>query len=179
MHFQTWHDRIVRSVRSPAGQNVGRVGSSHCPGEPECRASSREAGPGFPYTVLGYGADIPGPVPVPGPGPGFARGRGRAPRPRFARGRGRSPDLCVYGPGAPKLPRCWAVSWPKCVGPRAPLPSAWLTRRTRMRISNKTTDELSFSIGRFQVQLTDQILGWAPEREHTARNGKCILLDVR
>ena len=28
-------------------------------------------------------------------------------------------------------------------------------------------------------QLTDQIFGWAPEREHTAQNGKCKLLDVR
>jgi hypothetical protein len=28
-------------------------------------------------------------------------------------------------------------------------------------------------------QLTDQISGWAPEREHTAPNGECKLLDVR
>ena len=28
-------------------------------------------------------------------------------------------------------------------------------------------------------QPTDQISGWAPEREHTAQNGKCKLLDVR
>ena len=28
-------------------------------------------------------------------------------------------------------------------------------------------------------QPTDQISGWAPEREQTAQNGKCKLLDVR
>ena len=28
-------------------------------------------------------------------------------------------------------------------------------------------------------QLTDQISGWDPEREQTAQNGKCKLLDVR
>ena len=82
------HDRIVRSVLSPAGQNVGRVGSSHCPGEPECHASP-EGFAGLPIRGSRVGHGHPGP----GPGPGFARGRGQDPRPRFSRGRGRSPVL--------------------------------------------------------------------------------------
>ena len=62
-------------------------------------------------------------------------------------------------------------------GARGPLtlrlagtPERWIERNNEQRKSYLST-------GGFQ--LTDQISGWDPEREHTAQNGKCELLDVR
>jgi hypothetical protein len=62
-------------------------------------------------------------------------------------------------------------------GARGPLtlrlagtPERWIERNNEQRKSYLST-------GGFQ--LTDQISGWDPEREQTAQNGKCKLLDVR
>ena len=61
--------------------------------------------------------------------------------------------------------------------PGARSPSAWLERRNVGLRGNNEQRKSYLSTGGFQ--LTDQISGWDPEREHTAQNGKCKLLDVR
>jgi hypothetical protein len=84
-----------------------------------------------------------------------------------------------------KATRVWGLSVlgpyrPEWTGPEEPgarSPSAWLERRNvGMRGTTNNRQAILCTSG---FQLTDQISGWESEREHTAPNGKCKLLDVR
>ena len=70
--------------------------------------------------------------------------------------------------------------WPEWTGPEEPgarSPFAWLERRKVGLRGTTNNRQAILCTGGFQ--LTDQISGWDPEREHTAQNGKFRLLDVR
>ncbi len=76
------------------------------------------------------------------------------------------------------LPSC-AVSAQvgRARGARGPL-TLRLAGTPERRIERNNEQRKGYlSTGGFQ--LTDQISGWDPERERTAQNGKCKLLDVR
>ena len=73
------------------------------------------------------------------------------------------------GPLRPKVVRARGARGPLTLR-LAGTPERWNERNTNNRQAILCT-------GGFQP--TDQISGWAPEREHTAQNGKCKLLDVR
>ena len=62
--------------------------------------------------------------------------------------------------------------------PGPPHPPPWGTPTTLIERRQETTDKLSYVLVGSNL-VTDQISGWAPEREHTAPNGKCKPLDVR
>ena len=69
---------------------------------------------------------------------------------------------------------------PEWAGPEEPgarSPSAWLERRNVGMRGTTNNGKAILCTGGFQP--TDQISGWDPEREQTAPNGKCKLLDVR
>ena len=60
--------------------------------------------------------------------------------------------------------------------PGPPHPPPWGTPRTLIEETRNNRQAILCTGG---FQLTDQISGWDPEREHSAQNGKCKLLDVR
>jgi hypothetical protein len=86
-----------------------------------------------------------------------------------AAGQGR-PALAV-GPLRPK--------WTGPEEPGAPSPSAGALT-TKDVDSREATNNRKAILCTGGFQLTDQMYGWDPEKEHTAPNGKCKLLaDVR
>jgi hypothetical protein len=75
----------------------------------------------------------------------------------------------------------WAVCRPEWTGPEepgAPSPSGGADDEGR-GLKGKATNNRKAILCTGGFQPTDQISGWAPEREQTAQNGKCKLLDVR
>ena len=75
----------------------------------------------------------------------------------------------------------WAVCRPEWTGPEepgAPSPSGGADDEGR-GLRGKATNNRKAILCTGGFQPTDQISGWAPEREQTAQNGKCKLLDVR
>jgi len=64
-------------------------------------------------------------------------------------------------------------------GARGPLALRRGWRRRTLIEGKRATNNRKAILCTGRLQPTDQISGWAPEREQTAQNGKCKLLDVR